>query len=257
MSDSDMTWSWSRINYTCLADFYQTYILDDKGESNGWANLGKLCHSIVEDVANQKITQKEGLQLFKDNYWDVVADYPFPATPYWPDPEQSYYDKILPWFEKKVWWEGDVVSVEEHIEFTLPSGEKVQGYVDQLRQEDDKLVLTDFKVAKAYTGKELNKKIMQLYLYAYGYHQKTGVYPYYLEYIWFQNKYWPTRVPFNKGDMEKTLEFCEKRIELLKKKINLAKTEKGHFPPDALGDYFCSNLCSHRNKCPFKSRKND
>lgn len=252
---NDIIFSWSRVNYTCLADFYQTYVWGEKGEDNGWNILGSFCHEIVEAVGKGEITQEEGLQRFKDNYWDVVSAQPFPATKFWPDPEQSYYDKILPFFEKEVWWEGELVSVEEHLEFTLPSGERFQGYIDQVRLNNGKLYITDFKVAKAYIGEELNKKIMQLYIYAYGYHQIHNKYPDYLEYIWFQNKFKPTVVPFNKVDMDKTVDFIEDRIRFLKEKVTLAKKEKGHFPPIDFDNYYCNNICSHRNNCAYKNRQ--
>ena len=253
-----MTWSFSRIDVTCYADFYQNYIQQKEKEGNGWNEMGKFCHSIVEQVGRGDITTAEGHTLFKDNFFDCI-EHPFPASPNWPNPEQSYYDKIEPWFAREKWWEEEVLTVEEHFVFTLPSGEEFQCYVDQIGMTPKgEIKIRDFKVAKKYTAKEVLKKVRQLHIYAYAYKFKYGVYPSLLEFQYFQNGTPPHIFKVNEKDVMATIEWAEKRITYIKSKIQLAETEKGHFMPDytelAKGSargYYCANICSFRNNCPF------
>ena len=255
-----MTWSFSRIDVTCYADFYQNYILGKAKEANGWNEMGKFCHNIVEQVGGGLITTKQGHQLFVDNFYDCI-EHPFPKSQYWTDPEGSYFSKIEPWFAREVWWEEEVKSVEEHFEFELPSGEKFQCFVDQIgTTKDGKILIRDFKVAKKYSKTEVLKKVKQLHIYAYAYKQKYGEYPDLLEFQYFQSGTPPHVFKVNEKDVLATIAWAEARIIEIKEKIEKSKTEKGHFNPDydELGKgftrgYYCMNICSFRLDCPFVS----
>lgn len=253
--NNDTVWSWSRVNYTCLADFYQNYVLRMEGEDNGWNTLGSFLHGIMEDTAKGTITQKEGLERFKSDFFKVLEPCPFPSSPNWQNPEQSYFDGILPFFERRTWFKGEILGVEEHFEVTLPSGRKFQCYVDLISREDNLIVVTDYKVAKAYKGGELHKKARQLFMYAYCYHQKYGVYPDILRFEWFQSKYKTTNIKFSKKKLDEAVSFVEERIVELETKLELSKTERGHFMPlEGFPDnYYCVNICSFRNNCKFKN----
>lgn len=261
-----MTWSFSRINYTCLADFYQTYVLKKKGEDNGWSELGLFCHDLVERVAKGELSKEEARVIFKRDFFSNIKHL-FPATPYWQNPEDDYYAKIKPWFEREHWWEGEVVSVEEHLEFTLPSGEKFQGYIDRVSRVDGDIELVDYKVAKKYKGVGLLEKSRQLMLYAYGYHQKHGIYPSRVMFEYFQftktngefNYTHPSVIEFDEKQMLRAVKWAEDRIVTIKRLLEQSKTEKGHFMPDydelsdksGIRGYYCKNICSHREDCPF------
>jgi len=248
----NVTWSWSRVDYTCLADFYQNYVLKKEQEANNFSNLGTFCHDIVEKVGKGEITHKEGLEMFKKDFWTVAKRNPITPTKFWTDPEGSYYKKLLPFFERKKWWTGTVVSVEEYVEGTLPSGEKIRGYIDQMFSYRRQLGMRDFKIATPYKGEKLKEKFRQMYLYSYLYHQIHGSYPKKLEFVWFKDKDKPTTVKFDEKEMWDTIDFVEGRIEKLKKLLIQSKKRKGLFPPIDFNNYFCKEICSFRNNCAFK-----
>ena len=225
--------------------------------------MGSFCHDLVERVAKGEISQEMALSEYDKGFFQAIEQ-PFPATPYWKDPEGSYYKKIRPWFEREKWWDGEVHSAEEHLVFDLPSGDKFQSYVDRINKHDIGFRITDYKVAKKYTGEELEKKSRQLHMYAYGFHQKYGEYPSEMEFEYFQfskaGRYVkPSIVKFNYDDMVKTIDWAEEQIDLLKNKIKISETEKGHFLPDynnlqevnGMRGYYCMNICTFRENCPF------
>jgi hypothetical protein len=263
----ETVYSFSRTNYTCLADFHQHYIQEKEGGDNAWGFRGGWLHELVEEVAKGNLTQKEALGIF-ENEWFTCTEIMFPATSNWPDPEQSYYDNVLPWFKREVWWNHPIVSIEEHLHFELPSGRKFQGLKDLTLQRPDGKELLDYKFAKPYEGDDLENKIRQLYIYAWGEKQVNGEYPKYLTFDWFQkertkNKKRITTEPytevFDEDKMFRVLDWAEARINDLEGRITANKRlgVKGLFLPDydelldkrGYRNYYCMNICNFRENC--------
>ena len=251
--------SFSRADYTCDSGFYLGYVLKKEQMISPWGEMGTFCHSIAEAVGKGEYTEKDGLELFENGFYDSLS-VPFPATSNWPDPEGSYYKNIRPWFARDKWWDGEIIDIEKYVEFDLPSGQRMRGYIDQVIDEGG-LKLKDFKVAKAFVGKKLKEKKRQLNLYSFAYHQETGIYPDLIEFDYFQRgRFKPETMKFNYDEMMADVEWLDHRMGniLARLRIMEATGAKGLFnPPDSITDkngnrnYYCKQVCGFRENCPF------
>ena len=271
MSDSDKeetVYSWSRVNFTCLAAWYQNYVLGKKGEDNIWNVGGKFEHDLLEHAAKDAMTQEDCLEAVNNTWYDVVdgLDNPFTYKNKqgdYVDAAEHYYNKTLPFFTKDNanWLLGETVSVEEHLEFALPSGKKFQGFVDRVSvDDDDNLAIRDYKISKRFTRNNIKEKVRQLYIYSYGYHQKHGKYPNQLIFEFFQCWDKPYVVKFNIDDMNEAVEYAEGRIKEIEGRLKVERMGiKGMFNPDhkellennGERNTFCKSVCGYRASCPF------
>jgi len=267
--NKDTTYSWSRVNYTCLSAFYMGYVQGKEGKDNIWNVGGKFEHELVEKSAKDEVSQEECLEIFDSNWYNKVEglDNPFsyPKGGDMIDAARHYYEKTRPFFteENTNWLLGETVSVEEHLEFTLPSGRKFQGYIDRVSvDEDGNLAIRDYKISKRFTRNNIKEKVRQLYVYAYGYEQIHGKYPKQLIFEFFQ--FWdkPYIVKFKKADMLEAIDYVEGRIKEIEGRYTAATKlgVKGLFLPDynelieentGERNMFCKSVCSFRSDCPF------
>lgn len=265
MSD-DITWSFSRIDFSCKYAWYRNYVLKEKGEENFFSQLGGTLHLLLEYLARGIITEEDVYAAFEDNFFEF-SDFSFTEGF---DYELSAMNKMRGYFKRKKYWSGEVIDVEKKLEFTLPSGEKFTGYID-LVLNNDGVDLVDHKSSTHFAEKDKKKKVHQQYLYAYGYHQETGVYPKRLIWDFFKSPDEPWIVEFNYDDMMNSVEWAEGKITLLRNMLKVTKELKplGLWMPDL--DYpkddpiaspraknrnmFCLNLCNYRNDCIFTKGK--
>lgn len=258
MSKEETTYSFSRLDWSCLYAWHLNYNLGQEGEENGWGIGGELLHDICESVAKGEITEKEALQQYKDTWFEAVEG-TFPSFANI-NLSTHYYWKILPFFERDKFWKGGVTAVEEHIVCNLPNGKKFQMYIDL--QLNDRDLVVDHKIAKRERFvKELEKKRRQVDLYAYGIKQKHGKYPKKLIFNFFQEPYNPIVLDFDEDAMNNSLDWAMKRIDIIEK-LGLATTKLdavGLYMPDfdALSEkngkrnMFCKSVCSYRSTCRF------
>lgn len=261
--DKEITWSFSRIDYSCLSAWYYNYVLKKKQEDNAWGIAGNLLHSIMEKLSNGEINESDALELFDAMWWDFEPQFePFMGH----NMQQKYYEKIRPFFERKIILIGETKNTEEKLEFALPSGEMFQGYVDREIEGE----IQDYKIANPKSPAwNTAKKIRQLYLYAYGIHQTRGYYPKRLRFIFFQHQNKDIVVDFNEASMEQTIEWAEKQIKRLRGLVNGSEMGyKGLFMPPhgewreiskekkqwvrtEPRDMMCEKICGYRNSCQF------
>lgn len=257
MSRSDVTWSYSQLSGDCNASWYMSKVLEkNKDVSNAFAQGGTFMHDLMECVGKGSMSWDEAHALFLDN-WDNCFSYEYPAFAI--DLKSHYKKKIdKNWFKPRKGLRGDTVSIEEHIEFSLPSGEKFQGYIDRVALVKDKLTIRDYKISNPKSF-DVNEKQKQLLIYAYGYHQIHGKYTDELVFEFFQGG--EKIIPFQEVWMEKTIQWAEDRIIDLKSRLVATQklNAKGMFLPnydklleDGKTGMMCNELCNHRFDCPFK-----
>ena len=251
-----MIFSFSRLSSAsnCSYGWYKTYVLEEKGISNSFADGGSFCHELCEEVAKGNLTPRGASMRFIAEWFERVSmDYPkFPNSNF--DLKEHYYQKIQPFFDRKAYWRGEVVSVEEHIVVDLPDGNKFQGYIDLQLKNGDSVGIIDWKISKVFSGEDLIKKQRQLYLYAYGIYQTKGYYPKRLIFAFFQEPSNPIIITFNKHYMNEAVEWAMNQIKLIEE-----MQEKGVYEPnfekltnnDGTRDFFCKNLCNHRLSCKY------
>lgn len=252
MPENSTTYSFSRINFECGHAFYRSYILGEKGESNAWADAGKFMHNLFEDVANGKQTQQQILKRYDSEYYSAV-EHDFPKFDSGFDLKPHYYKKCRPFFERKKYWNGEIVDVEKHVVGKLPSGAMFQGYIDLLVRHNGELIMVDHKISKRFSPSDLAKKQRQLYIYAYLLHLETGEYPDKLVFNFFQDASKPIIIPFSEYFMKEAVDWAEERIRTIE-----SMSDAAYLPDmsivaenDLERGFFCKNLCNHRNTCPY------
>ena len=264
--EEEMIWSFSRLNFNCKYSWYKTYVLGDRGINNMFGELGGALHELLESHANGELTAEEVTEAFDNSFFDMtttptVGDFDYSA---------SAYNKMWDYFHKKKFWKGEVVKAEKELRFALPSGEKMTGFIDLILKNDG-LDFVDYKSSAGFKEYEVEKKVHQQYLYAYGYQQETGEYPDRLIWSFFKLPNEPLIVEFNHDDMMKSVDWAENQIKTLRKLMLLSKKmdviglwmpDLNYPPEDPIAspraknrNFFCLQLCNHRNSCKFVSGK--
>lgn len=253
METERTVYSFSRVSFECNYSFYRTYILNDKGIENAWSMGGSFLHELMESVAKKEITEKDAHARFLSEWYSTVS-MDFPVLEGGFDLKQHYYKKIEPFFNRRKYWSGNVVSVEEHVTGELPSGHLFQGYIDLILGDAEKFDIVDHKISKRFTPKQLAEKQRQLYIYAYLYHLKTEKYPERLIFNFFQEPKNPIIVKFDRMLMDDALRWASERITAIE---NMQPNEYVPNPKlmdkDGKRNMYCMSLCNHRNNCPFVS----
>lgn len=257
-------WSFSRIDFTCLAGWHQHYIQKKEQENNPWGVAGNMLHDIMEDLAKEKITTEEARQLFRDNWWSFEPRFE-PFMHY--DMNELYYKKINNFFSKDKLLQGKTKHVERRVNFTLPSGAEMAGLIDREAIIKDKYNICDYKIANPKGSSwDTEKKKRQLYLYSEGVFQEDGFYPDQMRFIFFQQ---PDKKPnkdiiidFKESELKETIEWAEGQIrELIGRKTTAERLNvKGLFLPNyeelidpktGQRNMYCAKICGFRNNCAF------
>lgn len=257
-----MTYSFSRISsfHNCPSGWFLNYELKKEQEPNGYSSHGLFLHDLMEQHAKGEITAKEALTIFDDNWLDVEPDFP----PFHINLKENFYKRIRPYFDREDILEGTTISVEEKYTHELPSGNLITGLMDRVFESDKKgKVIGDYKISTPYTKKQIVNKRRQLDLYAWLFHKETGEYPDYMSWSYFKDYTKTKYIPFDKGEMDNTIDWIESTIKEINGRLTATKRlgVKGLFVPNYMEridektgerDYFCRELCGYKNNgCPF------
>jgi hypothetical protein len=266
----DKIYSFSQLDFTCLSEWERHYELGERGEGNSWSGLGSFAHLLCELVALGKMTTKQAHHHWLTKYNKRVSD-EFPHLSIRQKGggtiglHEHYFRKCEPFFSRPLYWRGNITSVEEYVEYSLPSGKRMRGYVDLALDGYDTLV--DHKAANVNNDSwDTDKKRMQLDLYAYAVKQIHGKYPKKLVFNLFQQPSNPIVLDFKKRRVNTAVEWAENQIKTLealvmtKNKLNV----DGLFIPDknkltevkkgrVVRNMKCQSLCEFRNNCKFVS----
>lgn len=252
-----MTWSFSRLNYTCLYEFYLNYIECRDKQDNFFAQIGTLMHTIFEKLVKEELAIFEISQYFVNHFDEVVTE----QAPYnmYSDLRQSYYNQCLDYLDNFSldYSKYDILGVEKEVNITIGKIDLV-GYIDLLirDKETGDIIVVDYKSSiikfKKKDGKPVKKDEphwlafqRQEYLYSKAVIEEYGVAPKYLEWIMFRaNEI--KRIPWIEEDYKTALKWAEETAEYLK--------SLDEFPSIAGDDYYCINLCSFRNSCEKKQK---
>lgn len=236
----DFVWSFSRLNsfHGCKHAWYNSYVLKDRGQSNSFAEYGKLVHQIFEDYTSGKLEIYELVDEFEKQYDSNVWD--FPPNKY-VDLSESYRNQGVEYFTT---FEGfddyKILGTEKKIDFEI-EGYKFVGYIDSLLEDEyGNMIVQDYKSeAKFKSKKEKKEYARQLYLYSV---------PLIEEY-----KKNPSKLVFNmfRKQVMEEIKFDIKDLEEAKKwaidTIKAVSVEEKF--PATINDFFCNQLCNMRNVC--------
>ena len=256
MQDFDsMTWSFSRLNYTCLYEWYLHYLCDEPSEDNFFSQYGSFIHEILEKYANGEIPVYELSQYYEEHFCDYVSE-DAPANKY-KDIKEDYYYKGLDYLDNidLILDNYEVLGVEKRVDFTVGNIQMV-GFIDLLLRDKEtgKITVLDHKSAslKILKNGSISKTDAahflefkrQLYLYSKAVIEEYGHVD---ELRWnlFKDKNW-IAIPFDENEYSEALTWAEATAN----KISQI-TEWD--PPDDCGknNYYCQNLCGQRHNCMY------
>ena len=258
-----MMWSFSRLNsfYNCPHEWYETYIMCQKGEDGFFGEFGTCCHSVLEKYAKGEVSIFEISQAYEDQFAETVV-HDAPPNKY-VDLKQSYYEKGLNYFDNiDLDLDGyEILGVEKEVRFKIADKDFI-GYIDLLLREKSsgKIIVVDHKSASMKILKNGNVSkadqnhfrefIRQLCLYSIPVIEEYG----HVDELWwnlFKEQKW-LKIPFKQEDQDEAVQWAKDTIKLIE--------QETEFPcnPDF---YYCWYLCSQRNNaCPYKPQpisKND
>ena len=185
--NTDILWSWSRYN-TYKTDHYSYFlkyvknIKEDRRDSI-YCVSGGYCHDIIEKYYNGTISQEDMIDEYEDSLLTMnIAEYKYDRSD--EDKNAAIADKyencIRHFFRHHIKPDNLNMLLEMFCTIQVADNIIFQGYIDNCGVYIDengkkKIVITDYKTSTIYKGEKLEKESGQLYLYAEGIRQKTGM----------------------------------------------------------------------------------
>ena len=251
----NMTFSFSRLNYTCLHEFYLNYIECLDGLDNFYGQVGGFCHSILEMYAKGELEIFELATYFEEHYFEYVTE-PAPFNKYKDLGEDTYY-KCLEYFENidLLFEDYEVLGIEKKVSFEI-GGYPMIGYIDLLLRDkkSDDIIIVDHKLStlkKLKSGK-ISKADQQhfiefkrqTYLYSKAIIEEYGHVDR-LKWNMYKMRDW-IEIEWNEDEYNEAIAWASSTIN------ELIKTKE--WPPkDSCGpnDFYCHNLCGQRDNCIY------
>lgn len=252
-----MTWSFSRLNYTCPYEFKLHYIDCHTGIENYFSQYGTLCHKVLEKYANGELSLFELAPYYEEHFDEEVwMDAPYIKGG---DLKENYFYKGLDFFSNlEPFLEAyDILGVEKEVRFQI-DGRDIVGYIDLLLREKEtgRIIIWDWKsgslkllkngkVSNAQKEQEHFAEFKrQLYLYSI---------PVIEEYGKVDALHWGLfkdgnniEIPWDEKELEETIDWVRERIAKL-------YAEEEWLPKDGAcdKDYYCRYLCGQREICEY------
>lgn len=216
--------------------FYSTYILKQKGVGNAFAEWGTLLHLIMELYDKGELALWELENYYINNYKNnVILNFP-PNK--WVDLSASYYDAGLKYLSNFNGHTSELIGAEEKIDFIMEhNGKRVNfvGIIDRLSQDDNGIIIGDYKSKKFKNKTEVEEYFKQLYVYSICIKEKFGKYPYKLEFYCLRDFSKPYETIFNEKKLAEAKDWIFNTIE------EISNTDYFDKNPN---DFFCRYICS-------------
>lgn len=253
-----MTWSYTRISALdeCPHSFYLTYIEKVEGKDNAFAQWGTMMHSLLEENLKGKLEISQMLDEYEFRYnFDITEPFPYDFKGNYLG-DAYYKDGINYLFNYNGLPDGyKIVAVEQKVRTKLGSHPFI-GIIDLLLQDSaGNYVIVDHKSKKGFKSRrEQHDYARQLYLYARFVHEKYGALPSKLVFNLIRTNEW-LEIPFSEKDYDEALDWALKtiesayEIEYFEPKLALSAERKGLEELYDRPDYFCQNICDHRERC--------
>lgn len=158
----------------CLAEAYETYHNNNRGESNIYALCGSKVHDVLEGIVNGENTEKDLLPAVTAELEEAeMLGYEFPKMA---DGSDGIRDK---WIKDMTHFctyyqspDPTNLSTEELFIYKSPKGNYLQGYIDLQRKNDDGSIdIYDYKTSSLYKGADIKEHGRQLVVYQMGLEQ--------------------------------------------------------------------------------------
>ena len=252
-----MTFSFSRINYSCLYEFYLHYIQCNSSENSFFSQYGTFAHKILERYANGELGLFDLAGYYEDHFDEEVwMDAPYIKNG---DLKENYFYKGLEYFEnlQPFLEKYNVLGIEKEVRFKVGDHDFV-GYIDLLLRDKEtgEITILDHKsgsvkllkngtVSKSQKEQEHFLEFKrQLYLYSLPILEEYGRVDY-LCWNLFKDGNILT-IPWNKKEFAETIVWAGEQIN------SLYDVEEWSPKSEASDkDYYCRNLCGQREICEY------
>jgi ATP-dependent helicase/DNAse subunit B len=180
--------SFSKLNsfHNCEYEYYNTYVLKNKGLNNVYTELGSCLHDNIESI----YSGEGNLEQFKDNYTNKLLELEMIGMDFPNENIKNSWIKDVNHFVNNFNKMDTKMIIEKLIVFEVSDGIWVQGYVDSIvPSEKGKpyVNVIDWKTSSKFTGKKLTEAGRQLLMYKVGLEDNT---PLKVDKVmWFMIKY--------------------------------------------------------------------
>lgn len=258
-----MQFSFSRINYTCLYEFFLHYIQCNKGIESFYGQGGSFAHSILEKYAKGELGLFDLAPYYVDHFDEAVTmDAPYNK---YKDLREDYFLKCLAYFEniEELPEQYEILGIEKEVHFEI-NGHPFVGYIDLLLRDKNtgEIIILDHKsgslkllkngqVSKSKKEQEHFLEFKrQLYLYSIAVIEEYGRVD---KLCWnlFKDGNVLT-IPWKQDEFDEAKTWAAEQITYLYDRND------DDWPPleNAGDDYYCQNLCGMREICEH-CRKED
>ena len=158
----------------CLAEAYETYINNNRGESNIYALCGSKVHDVLEGIVNGENTETDLLPAVEKELEEAeMLGYEFPKMPDGSDGIRTKWVNDMQHFCATYKSPNPKnLSTEKLFIYKSPKGNVLQGYIDlQKKNEDGSIDIYDYKTSSLYTGSNIKEHGRQLVVYQMGLEQ--------------------------------------------------------------------------------------
>ncbi len=243
MVNQPETYSFTKLSSydQCPKMWELTYLTKTPKQKSVFSEYGTLLHSILERYERGDLPLDALADTFDWEWDETFKGMQFPPNKY-VDLAESYKRQGIEFLQNFTGLPDDakVLGVEQH--FEIPIDDFVlQGFIDLMYEQQGKLIILDWKTAKAYTKSELKHKQRQPYLYAM---YPKSVYDRWPDEIHFGHIRDDKRVkiPFNETDQKESVDWAIQQVDTLRKAWDF---------PCRPSEFFCRYICSVRGECKY------
>lgn len=254
----NMIWSFSRIKTyeQCPYSFYLKYIEECDGDSNFYADNGKLIHKTLEKIFKGELSLDDAPGFYIDEFENICSDASVFAT-------ESLFNACLDFlceYDFNIFNDYEVLGVEKECRFNVGKYH-FRGYIDLLLRKKDtsEIVVWDHKssaypmkkdgvhVLKMYADKFKSYK-HQMYLYSKQVIDEYKIKPSKITWLHFKDQKTVT-IDFDDNEYKESLSWAENIIGKIYR--------DNKFMPDE-SYMFCKKLCAFRSgECEYLNEGGD
>lgn len=261
---------------TCQYGYYLTYIKGIRGEQNIYGELGTSCHECIEGMLKGEMNEEQAIGKFMDDLeYCELMDMDFPK--YKGSSEgikNNYVNAIKHYFDNfELYCENpDYSAIEEYFEIDIV-GSLFRGYIDYYYIKGDDLYCIDFKTSSKFSKNDFEKKKLQLIIYAMylkkkypdkNIHCMFDMLKYIkgkrgglkernkLDFMEYGEK-GLVEVIFNDDTITELESFVKGTISEINR-LKCKSEESWNHIDNPHENYFCKNLCGHRDRCKYYER---
>lgn len=229
-------WSYSKLTLflQCPLAYKYAYIDNLPRQDNVYAEIGTICHDIIEGWLKKEYMTWELADVFYEKFVSMQNKFPNEKI------AEKYYQDLYRYFTYfNGFGELKPILVEKETVFNIGEHEFV-GFPDFVALDNNEnIIILDHKTSNIF--KDIDDKMKQLYVYAEAVNKEFGKYPKYLGFNFIR---------FNKTIMN---EFKNEKYQEVVKWINdtINKINNTVEFNSRYEEFYCKNLCNFRELCEY------